>query len=244
MYAHFYHVWVDGDWEGPATGNWKRPGDAHAEALRGSGLRPGVLTVGLTGSPARRAQARAWFRAAGLSEAGPRFVEADAGWEDVTLRALRAWSATADPGTPVLYAHSKGAYNISPVTADHRSIMTEAVVGRWRTAVSALAGGWDAAGCFWDGSIFTGNFWWATAGYLAGLPDVPCANRYEAENWVGLGRPRAYEMAGITYAQVLEAAIGPPEPDAPGKSVTPGASPLGSPAPEPTISLGWATRMC
>ncbi len=217
VYAHFYHVWVDGDWEGPATGNWKRPGDAHAEALRGSGLRPGVLTVGLTGSPARRAQARAWFRAAGLSEAGPRFVEADAGWEDVTLRALRAWSATADPGTPVLYAHSKGAYNISPVTA---------------------------AGCFWDGSIFTGNFWWATAGSLAGLPDVPCANRYEAENWVGLGRPRAYEMAGITYAQVLEAAIGPPEPDAPGKSVTPGASPLGSPAPEPTISLGWATRMC
>jgi hypothetical protein len=240
--AHFYHVWVDGDWQGSSVGpGWQRPADAHADALRRAGLRPDVFIVGLVGDPSRRRKAKAWFREANLAKSPPEFVEAHTGFEEVTIMALRTWAAGVESELPVLYAHSKGSYNLSPVTAKHRQIMTDAVVGRWRSAVAAL-GNHDAAGCFWDGKIFTGNFWWASAGYLAALPVVPCTDRYVVETWVGLGNPVAYEMSDITYPQMAEAILGRAEPDARGIVMPPGTTGLGA-APPPSIPLGWAGRM-
>lgn len=201
-----------------------------------------MLVAGLVGAPVRRREARAWFERADLAKHPVQFIEADTGFEEVTLRAVRAWAARADPGTPVLYAHTKGSYNISALTAEHREIMTKAVVGRWHAAIAALEAH-DAAGCFWDGHIFTGNFWWAKAGYLAGLPDVPCANRYECENWVGLGTPVIWEMADTSYTGMAELILGRPETEVPpGTVLPPGSSVLGKAVTGPTIPFGWAGR--
>lgn len=215
MIAHFYHVWADGDWAEPAA--------EHAAAMTASSLRPGVTAVGLIGSPARRRQARLRFS----TWPGPvRFIEADSGFEQVTLRALHAWALVADPDTPVLYAHTKGAYHVSPVTAAHRKFMTAGVVGRWHDAVAALADH-QVAGCFWDVPAvpyqhFTGNFWWARAGYLAGLPPVPDDDRFAAERWLGMGAPSAFELAEFTYREMVEAIVGRPEPELRGTVMPPG----------------------
>jgi hypothetical protein len=171
------------------------------------------------------------------------FTEADTGYEQVTLRRLREWAATADPLTPVLYAHTKGAHNLSPVTATHREFMTSGTVGRWREAVAALDDH-DAAGCFWEPHAplphFTGNFWWARAGYLAGLPEVPDTDRYAAELWVGQHARSVYELADFSYKTLVETIVGRPETEIQGIVMPSGTSPLGSPAPASTIPFGRA----
>lgn len=219
--VHAYHVWAAGDWE--------RPAQLHASAMRAAGLAPDYLLIGLVGPPAQRGRAAAWFWDQGLSPT-LEFTEAETGFEQVTLSALRSW-ACSDTGladVAVLYAHAKGAYNISPVTEDHRAIMTEAVVGRWREA-AVLLDRYDAAGCFWepgpDGGCFTGNFWWATRGYLARLPEPDTSARAMAEAWIGQGHPRACDMRpDITYADIARAALGPPEPERPGTVIPGGVS--------------------
>jgi hypothetical protein len=236
MIAHFYHTWVDGEWERPAA--------AHVMAMGAAGLRPDVFAVGVVGSAERRKAARGWWRKAAVADS-VEFTEADAGYEQVTLRRLREWVATADPATPVLYAHSKGAYNLSPITAVHRDAMTSGVVRRWRGAVAALTDH-DVAGCFWSLGTqphFTGNFWWARAGYLAGLPVVADTDRFAAELWLGQDDPAWCELGEFTYAEMCEAVLGRPELDAPGLVMPPGVSLLGSPAPAATIPYGRAERM-
>jgi hypothetical protein len=180
-----------------------------------------VLVVGLTGSAEQRRAARRWWRAADVAAVPPRFAEAGAGFEEVTLRCAREYAVSADPRTAVLYAHAKGTLNLTAVTAAHRDAMTAGTVGRWREATAALSGH-DAAGCFWDGKIFTGNFWWAAAGYLARLPPVPAGDRYETERWVGLGRPSVYGLSDVTYEEITEAVLGRCEPGRPGMVMPPG----------------------
>ncbi len=235
--AHFYHVWTEGDWQGPTIGSeWQRPGDGHVAALGAAGLRPDLMVVGLVGHPGRRRAAQKWWRRANVAD-NLEFTEADEGYEQVTLRCLREWVATADPATSVLYAHTKGAYNLSPVTAKHREFMTAGVVGRWREAVAALTDH-DVAGCFWEPRghpepHFTGNFWWARAGYLATLSEVPDTDRYAAELWLGQGHPSVLELADFTYEDMVQAVVGRPEPERPGIALPPGVSMLGSPVPGP-----------
>lgn len=51
------------------------------------------------------------------------------------------------------------------------------------------------------GAMAAGNFWWATAGYLGKLPELPSVlieeNRVLAEAWLGQGDPHA---AGVCSA--------------------------------------------
>ena len=72
--------------------------------------------------------------------------------------------------------------------------------------------GFDAIGCHWidyallkalgseaanqcvTGS-FGGNFWWSTAGYLRGLPPLEYDDRYKAEGWIGLDKPKILDLA-------------------------------------------------
>lgn len=244
--AHFYHAWVEGDWQGPTIGTeWQRPAHGHVAAMGNAGLRPDLMIVGLVGHPGRRRAAQKWWRRANVAD-HLEFTEADDGYEQVTLRRLREWAATADPATHVLYAHTKGAYNLSPVTAKHREFMTAGVVGRWREATAALADH-DAAGCFWNNQgppQFTGNFWWSRAGYLATLPEVPDTDRYAAELWLGLGDPSACELADFTYEDMVQAIVGRPEPERLGVALPPGVSMLGDPVPRPpSIPYGQAGQI-
>jgi len=209
-------------------------------------LRPDVMVVGLVGARERRRAAAAWWRRADVADT-VEFVEADTGFEQVTLHRLREWVKTADPLTPVLYAHTKGAYNLSPVTATHREFMTSGVVSRWREATAALEDH-DAAGCFWEpyapSPHFTGNFWWARAGYLAGLPEVPDTDRFAAELWMGQHARSVCEMADISYKDLVEAIIGRPEPERLGIVMPAGVSMLGDSVPgPPSIPYGRAGQI-
>lgn len=191
---HFYHVWADGFWNLPATG--------HVAAIRDSGFTPDRITVGLVGSEVNQEGARAWFRAE-LSDVAPvDFIGASEGYEQVTLAEIRRRALAGNDEAAVVYAHGKGAYNISCVTAAHRKFMTKYVIRGWQDALRALDD-YDAAGCFWAGpdhaqrppySHFVGNFWWARASYIRTLPVPATESRHDAEAWLGLNAPRVHDL--------------------------------------------------
>lgn len=197
--VHFYHLYADGDWRTPA--------EEHFGVLREASFT-GDLRVGLVGSAARRQEAEQWLR--GRAKV---CAEADAGYEQVTLRALHTWAKSADPECPVFYAHSKGAgFSGSDAGVQSwRHGMLWCNGRRWEERIRSLTEGADAAGCHWitpdtpavgiphhevRSSFFAGNYWWARAGYLARLP-VPGQDddRFAAEAWLGVGVPRVCDTA-------------------------------------------------
>lgn len=190
--CHFYHLWADGQWEIPAA--------QHFAALDAAGFC-GRVAVGLVGSVENRSRARSWLDA----EPGIPWecaVEADAGWEQVTLRKLAAWTRE-HRSAAVLYAHGKGSYGRSEINEMWRRSMTSHVVGRWRECVELLKK-YDATGCHWltpevypdqvTTPFFGGNFWWARASYLAALPACGVQSRWDAEAWIGLGYPKVHDL--------------------------------------------------
>jgi hypothetical protein len=196
--AHFYHVFADGSWY-PAL-------SSHVQACAEADFAPD-LYVGLVGEEFSRN-----FALSQLPEAQV-VAEASAGYEQVTVEALREWALAQPPERPVLYAHTKGAFHNSTWNACWRRSMTQHCVGRWQECICLLSE-YDAVGCHWlkpgvytdligrewpvQTPIFGGNFWWATAGYLASLPPLAISldesARGEAELWLGRGNPRVYDL--------------------------------------------------
>ena len=186
--AHFYHVYADGDWQLPVT--------EHLHALTVSGLleRLNDFFVGIVGTPENRQLVR---------EALPAVViaEADQGWEQVTLQELHNYSHKHK--AQVLYAHTKGAYQVDELRRSWRVSMTHDTVTRWRECVEELEKV-QVAGPFWmksslsehseHGHFFGGNFWWAQSEYVAALPPLKNDNRFQAEGWIGLGSPSVKVM--------------------------------------------------
>ncbi len=190
---HYYHVF--------AAGSWQRPAAEHIAALADAHLRADTV-VGLVGPrDARRAARRAIRR--GAAEAGlrapVRWVEADTGWEQVTLQQIH-FDVHRIPGQfAVLYAHTKGAHNATAVNDAWRRAMTRHVVTGWEHCLQLLTDGHDTAGCHWvskgEESFYGGNFWWATASYLRRLPPPGRENRWQAETWVSSrSGPRAADL--------------------------------------------------
>lgn len=195
MIAHFYHLW--------AAGAWVPPAREHAQALVAASF-PGQVTVSLVGPPADRAVARermgAWLSA--LTNQ-PSWIESDRGFEQVTIRALHSWAGRADGR--VLYAHTKGAHNQSTWDTLWRRSMTRHVVTDWKRCVALLDDGYEAVGCHYLrpendnpkpvlSPFYGGNFWWATTAYIRRLPVVGDASPYDAEAWIGLADPHAYDL--------------------------------------------------
>ena len=173
---HFYHVWAGGDYREAVA--------EHGAAMRAARL-DAVPEVGIVGNASEITRAVAWLE---VHLAGCRVVAAsETGFEHVTLTALRKAARESEPGTPFLYAHTKGAMSRSDRSTVWRREMTDVCVGLWEDCAFALHTV-DAAGCRWMGDrrIFAGNFWWARAGYLARLPP-PRADRQGAEDWIGSG---------------------------------------------------------
>jgi len=192
--THFYHVYADGDWFPAAT--------EHFEELRVSGLLDELdrVHLGVVGSAENRVKVK---RVLPYLVA----VEADEGWEQVTLARLHQFCQTDDGA--VLYAHTKGAWSQSELARVWRVSMTHDVVSRWRECVDALEAV-QAAGAFWlksfepehaeHESFFAGNFWWARSDYVRTLPPVGVDSRFQAEGWVGLGGPSVRVMReGYSY---------------------------------------------
>lgn len=167
-----------------AAGEYREAVAEHGAALRAARLDV-VPEVGLVGTDAEITRAIAWL---GVHLGAFRIVAtAEAGFEHVTLAAVQQAARQSEPGTPVLYAHTKGAESPGPRSVVWRREMTDVCVGLWEDCTFALHTV-DAAGCRWMGDrrIFAGNFWWARAGYLARLPP-PRADRQGAEDWLGSG---------------------------------------------------------
>ncbi len=192
--THFYHVFADGDWEIPAT--------EHFEELALSGLLDNLdnLFLGVVGTAENRAKVKRELP-------GVVTVEADTGWEQVTLNKLHEFCQTDDGA--VLYAHTKGAWSRGELARVWRVSMTHDVVARWDECVHALEKV-QAAGPFWlkswepehakHESFFAGNFWWARSDYIRALEPVGVEDRFQAEGWVGLGKPSVKIMReGYSY---------------------------------------------
>lgn len=198
---HFYHVY--------AEGAWARPVREHIEALVAAKFA-GRITIGLVGPSADRdrARSRLALQFAALRHCRVDWIERDAGFEQVTLAALHAWARDTEEDTAVLYAHTKGAHDVTDWNATWRRSMTRRVVGNWRRCIRLLDDGYDAVGCHWltpekhhappvyvvPSPFYGGNFWWARSSYLRRLPPVAAERRHDAEKWIGLGQPRAYDL--------------------------------------------------
>jgi hypothetical protein len=186
--ACWYHIWADGEWREPLS--------EHLQTLRDSDFAS-CPRVGLVGSPRNRQDVREELDGALIA------AEADEGFEQVTLHALRRYAQTHDGA--VLYAHTKGASNKGDIgsNAMWRRAMCLRVVDNWRSNLEAM-GEFDALGCHWltpetyPGTIrspfFAGNFWMARCGYLRTLPVCAEGDRMDAELWVGLNNPRVLDV--------------------------------------------------
>lgn len=183
--AHFYHAYADG--------NWKTAADEHLSAIAPIPFTHRCL--GVVGTPRHRAEVSAYFPGWEV------VVEADTGYEDLTLNRLRAFAQDAEG--KVLYAHTKGAGTSYWFNDLWRQRMTEGVAGQWQRCVTLLDSH-DAVGSYWltpqewgagvvgPIPLFAGNFWWATTAYLRKLPEIAPISRYEAEVWVGKNNPKIF----------------------------------------------------
>lgn len=169
----FYHCWEGGQWQAP-----------HLEfqsALASAGFKGDVVIN--------------WSRA--TSEAP-------------TINMLRGYAQAHDGA--VLYAHTKGAATVEEFRDRWRASMTNHVVRRWRENLTLLESV-DAVGCHWlteeafpgmfqqgmtdphaGSGFFGGNFWMARCDYLRNLPRCRMEPRWEAERWIGHGRPRVVDL--------------------------------------------------
>ena len=198
---HYYHVY--------AAGAWSQPVRDHFDALGHSGF-DGDIVIGLVGPEHDRQMAREmigmhlWAR--GLADP-IKWIEADSGWEQVTLQQIHVDLSSIPGELAVLYAHTKGAMDNSEWNEVWRRSMTRRVVSDWRSCV-AMLGDYQTVGCHWltperdhdppkrpiTTPMYGGNFWWARASYLRELPPLGTDYRHQAEEWVGLGNPKARDL--------------------------------------------------
>lgn len=204
---HYYHVF--------ASGAWAEPVREHFQALGAAGFR-GDIIIGLVGPTDDRKIAREMIgmhlRTWGLPE-HVEYLEAREGHEQLTLRQIYT-DVHQNPGEfAVLYAHDKGSWDNSAWNACWRRSMTRHVISGWENCEMLLEKGYDAVGCHWltpgryhkppgrmvTSPFFGGNFWMARASYLRKLPlleeeDYYYEDRYQAEAWIGLEKPRVRDL--------------------------------------------------
>lgn len=167
---------------------WRQATEEHLWGLARAGFQ-GEFRVGLVGTPDQRAEALQLI----VAQRPPvQVVEADAGWEQVTLKPLRALARRRRDDL-TLYCHTKGASNPNQTQDAWRRSMTAALLPDLGVHAQTLSMIYEAVGCHWldplpsGGRGFGGNFWLATNRFLATLPPVGMANRHQAESWIGSG---------------------------------------------------------
>jgi hypothetical protein len=170
-----------------------------------------VVYVGLVGDVENRLTALDALQKWGADLDWGIIAAADEGYEQVTISAMHHKAKLLPPETPILYCHTKGAYQDTPFNRAWRRSMESSLIGNWEDCLGVLAH-YDVVACHWlthdeypetvtNGKPFAGgNMWWATAGYLAELPPVEGGNpalgynRYKAEEWIGRGNPKVLDL--------------------------------------------------
>lgn len=186
MIHHFYHIYADGEWQEPLR--------EHMDAVTKHGL-DSVLNgfhVGVVGSGDNRLAALAALDKYEVPYSIA--AEAEQGWEQVTMN--RIWSFVQGRNGLVLYGHTKGAANPTPINHAWRKSMIFYNVVNWETATGHLFDqSIDTVGTHWCNNAFWGGtYWWARASYLARLQPPLSESRFQAEEWIGSGQPRIVDM--------------------------------------------------
>jgi len=111
-------------------------------------------------------------------------------FEYPTLSLLEAVSRRED--CIVWYIHTKGVSAHPPDVGreNWREYMEYFVIENWRSCLSKIEAGSDAAGVLWNRSVrmFTGNFLWASSAHVRRIKPVAeldQKNRLLAETWIG-----------------------------------------------------------
>lgn len=127
-----------------------------------------------------------------------------------TLLALQVYARATPESlagrTLLLYMHTKGVRQNGEFAAQWRDYMLYMLVARAEEGClpALLERGFASCGALktptGQGAIYAGNFWWATAKFLQGRPDVQAlpwthAARYAAENFLLRGVPQAEDRA-------------------------------------------------
>ncbi len=197
LIRHYYHVFAGGAWPEPVR---------HHIAMLGRYRLATEMTVGLVGAPPDREKAREMVLLRTRNQRLPdpvRWLEADDGYEQLTLRQIHVDAHQVPGDSAVLYMHTKGAY----VNTEHNALwnwsMTRELIGEWKHCVGLLTDH-DVVACHWikaperdhpgQPMIAAGNFWWARAAYLRQLPPPDNTTRWAAEDWVSQGDPVVYDM--------------------------------------------------
>lgn len=171
MVAHFYHLWV-----GDSAGRWRGIAQAHFVALRQSRFS-GDVYLGLVGPAELREEAKHLFPEATV------VVDADEGWEVLTIAVMREYARQLPVATPVLFAHAKGTLTDTEINRTWCAQVTADLVRSWSVRIPELE--------FFDVVVLygcgEGGFYWARAEYLADLPDPLQFSREEAEAWIASG---------------------------------------------------------
>ena len=193
--SHFYHAYATKSAYGMVA--------EHVTAIIESRLADHIdhLSLGVVGTPESRKKIIDLCYGLIPTEV---VAEADEGWEQTTLNVL--WERRASFSGPVLYAHTKGASQACPWNTKWRRTLTDRLVRGWQGAAQCLAAA-DVVGCNWISEsflprtgnptnvhFFAGNFWWASPDYLRKLAAPSMDNRWEAEKWIGKGRPRVCDL--------------------------------------------------
>jgi hypothetical protein len=139
-------------------------------------------------------------------------------FEYPTLARLKLDADQSTTDDQIGYAHLKGLSTGSQQSTDWRQYLTHFTINCWRDNVQALSQGYSTSGVNWSDTPWphhSGNFWWATAAHVRGLPSVPDPDqvqhgtlskyltgivldpgnfRFEHEAWIGYSKPHYMEL--------------------------------------------------
>ncbi len=183
---NFYHIY--------AAGSWQEPVSDYVTALKRWGLYDQLqsLNIGIVGSQDQAIEVCKYLEGHAIKY--NLVARENYGWEQVTQIPLKEFANNNDGY--VLYAHSKGAANVSDTNTKWRRSMIYYNVGQWKTAIAALNEGYDCAGQHWmfpshhspehkGWPFYGGTYWWTSLKFIRDLPAPGLEHRHIAEGWIG-----------------------------------------------------------
>jgi hypothetical protein len=124
-------------------------------------------------------------------------------FESPTIRFITDLSRVLSSDAQILYMHNKGASyaDIPQSITDYRNMMMFFLVEKHEACYYLLRSGvLDVLGINFrsnvtGGHFLSGNFWWATAGYISSIPHYSFVNKYDAERFIlAHPSPRVYVL--------------------------------------------------
>lgn len=176
MIYHFYHCY--------SAGSWFNPLNEHINALVDSGLYENInkFFIGFVGNDDQCNETIDYLNSRNISFSV--CAKVDQGYEQITHHALYDFAKENDGN--VLYAHTKGSYNVDAYRDDWRKLMTKYNVEYWKKNIELLkyfdSVGWDLRKT--DYVFYAGNFWWTNLSFVRKLDPPKYEDRWSPEYWL------------------------------------------------------------